>query len=727
MYRLENSILPLYKKTKLLIGICILMIACALPQITVKAATIKIRYNGKNYSYTSSQASATLDGEDIDLKGTPGVLIDDTCMLPAYEVFRKALGASYRYDRTSKQLEITQNDISIEMTLNSKTAYINGNKVTCDVAPKQIKFKEVGKTKIYVPARFVAEALGYSYNWNSSSKTSEMKKPFVINYDGEWTIYKGTQGKVSFDGEEIDLADMPSIVIDKTSLLRASSVFKSTLGANYTYDKETKTILISQNDTTILMTIDSDVAFVNGESMTMGTKARLVYNKDNNKSYVMVPGKFVATNLGYEYSWNPTTKTSNIQTGTKVYFSQKFPENTDGQASIVSVEASCTDKMDTLTMQGNTVLDVSVKELDSTYLQLIISNINPNIVDFSQDIMDSWYLNGITIRGDGTTVVIDVYKEANCTYYTSQSGDKFQLVLCENADADTDKSGYQLKFNMPEELDFDSITTKDCYYENKFVIYLEGDYKNYFKENPIKYSNSIVKNVSTEITNNGDTAITVHTNGLKGFKLNNCGDYIGVNIANPSSIYDKIIVLDAGHGGKDNGTASKGTKEKDLNYTIIYELAKEYFDSKDSNIKAYWTRYDDTFVTLDDRAAFASKVEADVFVSLHMNAATPKAKGLEVYYSKENKHSMGSLTSQKMATIFFNQLISDLGMDKRSVKSAGFVVVKKNTVPSILIELGFLSNSSDYKKLTDPDFQDFAAQSIYDAAVALFDAYPTGR
>ena len=66
-------------------------------------------------------------------------------------------------------------------------------------------------------------------------------------------------------------------------------------------------------------------------------------------------------------------------------------------------------------------------------------------------------------------------------------------------------------------------------------------------------------------------------------------------------------------------------------------------------------------------------------------------------------------------------------MGERSVKSAGFVVVKKNTVPSILIELGFLSNAGDYKKLTDPDFQDYAAQSIYDSAVALFDAYPTGR
>ncbi len=727
MQNIRNSKIFSYKKVNLIIGIFMILFACILPSTKINAATLKIRYGGKNYSYTSAQAKVSLDGNKINLGGTPGLLINDTCMLPAKDVFSTALGAAYQIDGTTNQLVITQNDITLIMTLNSKTAYINGKKVTCDVAPMKIKLVEAGKTKIYVPARFVADALGYSYNWNSTSKTSEMKRPFVIKYDGVWTVYKGAQGKVNFDGENIKLTGMPSVVLDSTALLRASAVFKSKLGADYAYDKATRTLTIAQNGTTIVMTINSKKALVNGKTKTMGTAARVIYNQETKKNYIMVPGHFVATNLGYEYKWNASTKTSLITTGKKVYLAQNFSESMDGQASLVSLEASCTDKTDILTLTGNEKLEIAEMQVDSENIQLTISNVNSNIEELLKSITDSYYFKGITLKGENNTIVINVNKETECNYYTSNSGKVFKLVLCENANVDIDKSGFQLKFAMPEGLDYDSIKTEDRYYENKFIIYLSGDYTDDFNTNQIKYSNTVVKNIDVTVTNAGNTAITVHTNSLKGFKLNNCGDYVGVNIANPSSIYDKIIVLDAGHGGKDNGTSSKGTKEKDLNLTIIYELAKEYFDGKDSDIKAYWTRHNDTFITLDQRAAFASEIGADVFVSLHMNSATATASGLEVFYSKDNNSKMGSLTSQKMATLFYNHLIDDLGMGKRGVKSAGFVVIKKNTVPSILIELGFLSNVGDYKKLTDPDFQDFAAQSIYDSAVALFDAYPTGR
>ncbi|MFA9466083.1 MAG: N-acetylmuramoyl-L-alanine amidase [Velocimicrobium sp.] len=727
MYKYKNWTNYSHKNSRIILGICLLMIFCLFQKTTVNAATLKVRYGGKNYNYTSAQASATLDGSSINLKGTPGVLINDTCMLSASDVFKKGLGVSYQYDKSSKQIVITQNDITIEMKLNSKKAYINGNEVTCDVAPTKIKFVAARKTKLFLPARFVAEALGYSYNWNSTTKTSEMKQPFVINYDGSWKVYKGIQGKVTFEQEDIDLSGMPSIILDNTPLLRASLVFKTKLGADYTYDKESNTVTISQNDTTIEMTIDSNIAVVNGESKTMGTAARVIYNKATQKNYVMVPGRFVATNLGYEYSWNSGLKTSSIKTGEKTYFSQVFSESSDGQASLIAMEATCTNKKDILTLTGNTPLDILITEVDSLNLQLTISNVDANIMDITQVLSDSYYLKGVWLSSDNNVIVININKEEECNYYTVNTGNEFKLILCENANVDIDKSGFQLKFALPANVKFDSITTEDFYYENKFVIHLVGDYSSYFDQNPIQYNDAIVKDVNVDTTNEGDTEIAVTTCSLKGFKLNNCGDYIGVNIANPSSIYDKIIVLDAGHGGKDNGASSRGTKEKDLNYTIIYKLAKDYFNSPDSTIKAYWTRNDDTFIPLDDRAAFASEIGADVFVSLHMNSATSKASGLEVYYSKDNSSQMGNLTSRAMANLFYRHLIDDLDMDERNVKSAGFVVVKKNTVPSILIELGFLSNKEDYSKLTDPDFQDFAAHSIYNSAVALFEEYPTGR
>jgi N-acetylmuramoyl-L-alanine amidase len=132
---------------------------------------------------------------------------------------------------------------------------------------------------------------------------------------------------------------------------------------------------------------------------------------------------------------------------------------------------------------------------------------------------------------------------------------------------------------------------------------------------------------------------------------------------------------------------------------------------------------------LSARAAFAKKVGADLFVSLHMNSALrTSANGMEVYYSKDNnKTSSMGLTSQILAKRMHNRLNSDLSIPSRGVKTAGFYVIKHNTVPAILIELGFLSGNKDYSKLTSSTYQKSAAQSIYECIADTFQEYPTDR
>ena len=134
-------------------------------------------------------------------------------------------------------------------------------------------------------------------------------------------------------------------------------------------------------------------------------------------------------------------------------------------------------------------------------------------------------------------------------------------------------------------------------------------------------------------------------------------------------------------------------------------------------------------MTLADRAAFAKSVGADAFISLHMNSASNKtANGTEVYYSVSNNNtSFSGINSQKMANLFKTQLVTDLKTKNRGTKTAAYYVLKHNTVPSILIELGFISGNSDYSNLVNPAFQENAAKSIYTGIVSMFNSYPTGR
>lgn len=156
---------------------------------------------------------------------------------------------------------------------------------------------------------------------------------------------------------------------------------------------------------------------------------------------------------------------------------------------------------------------------------------------------------------------------------------------------------------------------------------------------------------------------------------------------------------------------------------------KNYFSSNAPDTKVYWTRTSDVFITLAKRASFASTVGADIFVSLHMNSASSSsANGTEVYYStNNNSSSFSGVTSKAIATLFKNNLVTRLGTSNRGVKTAGYYVTKHNTVPAVLIELGFLSGSKDYYSLTNSAFQANSAKVIYDTINEIFTTYPTGR
>jgi N-acetylmuramoyl-L-alanine amidase len=164
-------------------------------------------------------------------------------------------------------------------------------------------------------------------------------------------------------------------------------------------------------------------------------------------------------------------------------------------------------------------------------------------------------------------------------------------------------------------------------------------------------------------------------------------------------------------------------------------MAQKYFNAPDSEIKVYFTRCGDSVRYANsteenyDRAAQAERIGADLYVSLHMNAHTTETpQGTEVYYSSANNVPNASgLTSKILGQMFLESLTTNLGTVKRGVKDKSLIVTRENSVPAVLIELGFMSNPQELDLLTDPEFQDTAANTIYDTLSQVFENYPTGR
>lgn len=159
----------------------------------------------------------------------------------------------------------------------------------------------------------------------------------------------------------------------------------------------------------------------------------------------------------------------------------------------------------------------------------------------------------------------------------------------------------------------------------------------------------------------------------------------------------KIIVIDPGHGGKDSGAVGvNGILEKDVVLKIAKQIVELNETTFNNQFEIYLTRYKDTLISLGDRTKLAKILKADVFISLHCNHSdNPNARGVEVYVSmKQGKYSQESIL---LAYDLQKGLKENIGFESRGVKFGNFQVLRETAVffPSVLLELGFLSNRDE--------------------------------
>lgn len=227
-------------------------------------------------------------------------------------------------------------------------------------------------------------------------------------------------------------------------------------------------------------------------------------------------------------------------------------------------------------------------------------------------------------------------------------------------------------------------------------------------------------------------------------------------IANAQSTSGKfIVVLDAGHGGDDPGNLGNGHKEKDIALKIVLEVGKSLEKNKD--IKVIYTRKTDVFVKLRERAAIANRADADLFVSVHCNSHSSQASGTETFvlgvantkrnfdiakkenevifleddYKKDYKgfdpdapESLIGLAFQqedyveqsiKLARLIEDSFIGKSKRKSRGIKQASLWVLHNTYMPSVLVEVGFLTNNAEGKFLNSKSGQSKMAASILEA------------
>ncbi|HYC85802.1 MAG TPA: N-acetylmuramoyl-L-alanine amidase [Chryseosolibacter sp.] len=238
---------------------------------------------------------------------------------------------------------------------------------------------------------------------------------------------------------------------------------------------------------------------------------------------------------------------------------------------------------------------------------------------------------------------------------------------------------------------------------------------------------------------------------------------LAITLLNSSSTFVKpefkldVVVIDAGHGGHDPGTRGKKVFEKDIALKIALKLGS-YIEKNYKDVKVIYTRKNDTYLALDERANIANKAKADLFICIHANSLPgSKAYGTETYVmglhkdehnfevakrensvilmdenyeeryegfdpSSPESYILFSITQSAYleSSLMFAKKVEDqfktrVGRVSRGVKQAGFVVLWRTSMPSVLIETGFLSNSDEEQYLASPAGQELIASGIYRA------------
>ncbi len=175
-----------------------------------------------------------------------------------------------------------------------------------------------------------------------------------------------------------------------------------------------------------------------------------------------------------------------------------------------------------------------------------------------------------------------------------------------------------------------------------------------------------------------------------------------------AKIKNKVVVIDAGHGGLDTGALRGLTLEKDLTLSIALKI-KDIL--KEAGMKkVLLTRSEDKTLSLEDRVEYANRKDADIYVSIHINASVKsEIKGIETHYYTQSGY--------KVAQVIHEELMENVDAEDRGLFKSKFYVINHTKAPAVLLELGFISNEQERSSLTSEKRQTDSAQAIADGII----------
>ena len=705
---------------------------------SISYASMNIEYDGESHIYEGPEVNLILNGEIFTPSEgqMPPIIIENRTLVPVREVFEK-LGGEVIWNGEDRSVSVTLEEKNIMLWLDKTIAMVDGEEVSLDVPGKLIN----GKTM--VPVRFISEKAGLEVGWDGESTTVTISKPYMhktivdinsVNHfikDNVDVICIKLSGKTEYnyftlkepDRLILDISNSRFAITGETIEFPQSKIF-SKIRFGVQEDDVNRLVIDLNNEQkyTVLTNTDESEVYI---AFTENFKLNIEDQKPLD-SVVEKPNDEVAPPVQDDPEQDaiepvepsiPSDSSTDIENNIdEDIMNAESSEDIHEKVEITSVITAV--KYSTTTEKARIILDDKF-EYELTLLEepkRIVLNFKNSALDLDGPTTITLKNNPIstiesTENEDGTARIVITISE-RATYDISKKTSELQVKVEEPSYRNID---YYNRGDYAEiilkDVELKDLTKTQSKTTRKYTIKYSS--KNFDSgKGTIDISDDFIKKIS--ITS---TKIVISDKGDIRYVAKQNEEDVIITIMKAEENDNKIILLDAGHGGSDPGAVNDEAYEKEYNLEIMLRLKERL---EEAGYTVYATREKDISLSVDDRVELATEKypEAMLYVSIHHNSTENKnVSGTLVMYCDRDT-SEYNITNKEFASYVLDELV-----DKLDTVNRGFIKVDEDNktkrvltevpMPSILCEVAFISNEEEVSKIKTSKFQEAAAEAIF--------------
>jgi len=721
------------------------------------------------YDVKASNVRLIINNQEISGLPSPPVIRNDSVLVPARAVFEQ-MGGSVGWHSGNRQVSIFHGDDVLIMTIDEPVAILNGQPITMYAAPIILMDTTM------VPLRFPAQVFGFEVYWDEETPAAivnapgnrsnngengyiptppeilnprptpnepETNEPITNNSGGtsipfpppltlpppspptppEYQITQPSGRTIARNVSASPIANVPSPQANITQVLPPSEVG---MGA-YVVVADSP---ISEVNYFVLP--DNRVVVVIRNSKNLVTSGIPLHHT------VPVSGVRIA-----QYSTVPMVSRIVFDVVGAADFILSL--SADRQAltiaftknNISNVSARTENGMDSLVIQGDVLPTISIST--DGYPQFLTINIdnatmqNSGNFNFTGNYATNFATGQHT---DGTAYVRlymgDVWPAYSVAYKNNAIVFQLHKALT-GIRYDSTRRELHISRNHGFSMDINQIAHVDEYLQLKYYINLPNSATE-LGRGSLSILDGLINSVTLDTNAFGNARLVFDTARVLVFSVYQTEESYIIRAQLPTEVSNFVVVIDPGHGGTNIGAIHHGIVERHFALDLANKLMPLLHANP--NIRAYMTRYDDSTVPNPWRAEFANELDADLFVSIHANAAgtiaspNPAPHGIETLYGfgKREQNSNNTFTSRQFAKIIQRHMVTRTNArDRGLVYRDATIVLRDTNMPAVLIEVGFLTNPQEAALLSTIEYQWRLVYAIYDAIVEASNTFAARR